>query len=465
MGEHLQRINRGVVLFIAAAAAALALAAPAAADTRTETFRFPVTIGGYQVKQDMTFDVAHPQVNGAITHMSVNVVDDNGAAVPIQRIMLHHIVFSVVGRHDSSCSQFTGFDHAQRFPGLVERFYAAGEERNQLTLPPGYGYRIGASDHWLMTWMLMNHRRQTDHANIEWKVTYDTNPALTPVHPYWLDEANCNSDPVFDVPGGGKPGSTFSRTYDMTMPESGRIVAAGGHVHGGAKNLVVSQPDCGNRKLFESDPAWGMPDNAFYHVRPVLHEPGPIAMSGMLSSQGYPVSQGQRIRLTANYDDSLPHMRVMGIEMIYVAPSAGPVDGCGPTPADARSFQTPLPHRTVAPRFTVPLTGIDSSGRAVTISAPPGRRVALASGSSIDVRNFFFSRPNVVVKRGAMLNWLFQSSGGVLHNVTLADGPRGFSSPNQSSGVSYSYRFRRRGTYRLFCALHPVSMTETVVVR
>jgi plastocyanin len=312
--------------------------------------------------------------------------------------------------------------------------------------------------------MLMNHKQRTDNAFIEWKVTYDTSPDLTAVHPYWLDIVNCNADPIFNVPGGGRPGSTYSRSYTFTMPESGHIVAAGGHVHGGAKSLVISQPDCGDRKIIESDPAWGMPDNPFYHVRPVLHEPGPIAMSGTLSSQGFPVARGQRIKLTANYDNQLPHMRVMGISIVYVAPTDQPVDGCGPLPADARTFQTPLPHRNVAPRFVVPLTGIAPSGAARTILRPPGRTVTLSSGSSIRVSSFYFSRPNVQVKRGAVLNWLF-GPGPILHNVTLADGPTGFASPNQSGGAKFRVRFRKAGTYRIFCALHPVLMTETVTVR
>jgi plastocyanin len=200
-------------------------------------------------------------------------------------------------------------------------------------------------------------------------------------------------------------------------------------------------------------------------VKPILHEPGPIAMSGTLSSQGFPLAAGQRIRLTATYDNSRPHTRVMGIMGIYVAPSDGPVDGCGPLPADAQTFQTPLPHRTLAPVFKVPITGLDSHGRAITIQKPPGKRVALKSGASIDVRNFFFSQPNVSVRRGAALNWRFGATDGELHNVTLANGPLGFASPNQSTNAKFTYRFKKRGKYQIFCALHPVSMTETVTVR
>src|SRR5207237_8094227 len=113
-------------------------------------------------------------------------------------------------------------------------------------------------------------------------------PITTPGPPTVVAIVNCHPDPISNGPGGGGPGSTYSRQYTFTMPESGHIVAAGGHVHGGAKNLVITQPDCGNRKIIESDPAWGMPDNAFYHVRPILHEPGPISMSATTTSPGIP---------------------------------------------------------------------------------------------------------------------------------------------------------------------------------
>ena len=153
----------------------------------------------------------------------------------------------------------------------------------------------------------------------------------------------------------------------------------------------------------------------------------------------------------------------MGISVVYLAPSSEPVNGCGPLPMDAGPFQTSQPHRTKAPRFTVPIVGIGPNGVARDISRPPGRTVKLKSGSNIGVRDYYFSRPNVQVRRGARLNWRFRSERDI-HNVTLASGPRGFGSPNLKDG-RFSYRFKARGKYRIFCALHPVAMTEVVTVK
>jgi plastocyanin len=446
-------------------------AAPASAKTHTKSFKYPVTMDPYEVRQSINI-VDRPNVDGFITAMSVNVVNANNTPVPIRRLMLHHIVFATVAtRPNTACPTFTGFDNrALPYGSNTEIFYGNGEERNVLALPKGYGYQIYKTapqySKWGMVWMFMNHRGVTDHAFIRYTVTWDDAKDLTPVHPYWLDVRNCHADPVYDVPGGGKKGSTYKQTYDYTMPESGRVVAGGGHVHGGAKNLTVTEPDCSNRTVLKSKPAWGMPDHPFYNVRPILHEPGPISMSGMLTQKGYPIAKGQRLRLYSNYDGERPHTRVMGISMVYVAPDES-VKGCQKPPDDIIKVQPAKlrgeQFRTKPPKFTVPLTGIDKNGNAVEIKRPPGKTVAANSGDTINVGSYFFGPPNVSVPQGSTLNWKFLKD--TLHNVTLANGPRGFSSPNLNDGRGFKFKFKKAGTYRIFCALHPTRMSETVTVK
>ena len=445
--------------------AALALAAPASAAPQTKTFRYgPVKIGPYQVKQNnFSLDIPTPQVDGYITEMDTDVVDADGSQVPISRLMLHHIVFLNLGeklgeKRDGTCRSFTGLDSRTALPGLAERFYAAGEERARLRLPPGYGYQIKNKDRWGMTWMLMNHRNRTDEAYIQYRVTYDTAPKQ-PAKPYWLDVKNCLSDPVFDIPGGKTRATTTRRSKGWTVPENGRIVAGGGHVHGGAKNLTLNRRGC---TIYKSRPTWGRRNHPFYRVKPVLHEPGPVNMTGFTSAQGYPVRRGERLRLDANYDGELLHTRVMGIMMVFIAKdeAAKPTQTCA-KPSDLRDWRGPK-GRTKPPRFTVPLTGLGSNGKARTIKAPPGRRARLRSGAVIGVGDRFFRPANVSVTSGSVLNWRF--SGEELHNVTVASGPRGFSSDNLDLGRNYRKKLTKPGTYKLFCALHPVSMTQTVKV-
>ena len=447
----------------------LLVSAPASAETITETFRTgPIEVAGYEVKQnDFELDIPKPDRDAYITGMSVDVVDESGKPVSIKRLMLHHIVFLNLGRtigdrRDGTCDSFLGLDTKTVLPGVAERFYAAGEERAVFDVPPGYGYLSRGGDRWLMTWMVMNHRKQTDRAYIQYKVTYETEPQ-TPVTPYWLDVRNCKADPVFDAPGGGKRGSRYTTSDTWEVPQPGRIVSVGGHVHGGAHKLGLTQPDCGNRTLADIKPAWGSRKHPFYTVKPILHEPGPIATSGVMTGQGFALAKGEKVKLSAVYDNERPHTRAMGISIAYMAPDAGVTQPCAPLPTDQAEFQTDKPYRKKPPRFRVPLTGLDGRGRAVEIERPRGKRRSMPRGGTIRVKDFQFSRPNVAVRRAATLRWKFEDP--ELHNITIADGPRGFSSPHLSDDRTYSKRLRKKGTYKLFCGLHPVSMTQTVKVK
>jgi plastocyanin len=446
--------------------AVLATAAPAVAETRTETFRYgPITVSGYAVKQQISIDIPKPSSDAWIKRMEVDVVDPDGTPVSIQRLMLHHIVFNNVGseigsKHDATCNTITTWDSQTSLPAIFERFYAAGEERAVLDLPESYGYKSAGKDSWAMLWMMMNHRPTEDSAFIQYKVTYETEPR-TEVTPYWLDVRNCNADPVYDVPGGGKRDHVESSTW--TPPHSGRLVAGGGHVHGGGKALRLAEPGCGNRSLAVSRPRWGDPDHPFYNVKPVLHEPGPVAMSGFKSVAGIPVSGGKPLRLDSIYDGTLPHTRVMGIYQVFLA--KGETGTCEPLPGDVTTEWTVQEGRSETPKVRVPLTGLDANGNAIEISKPPGKTVRLrrARRANVKARGLSFNRPNLSVRRGAKVTWTFPDQ--QLHNITVASGPRGFSSTNLSGGRFYAKKLNVPGTYRLFCALHPVDMTQRLIVR
>jgi hypothetical protein len=325
------------------------------------------------VRQELTNNIERPQGDGFITHMAADVVDTKtGRQVPINRIMLHHILF-------------LNFGDGSGPAGAWNAFYGDGEERARLDLPEGYGYPVKAGDRWAMVWMLMNHRLHTDSVLIRWRITWDDDPSLTPVVPVGFDASHLRQGLVYDVPGGGPAGSVDARTMERPAPLSGRIVAGLGHVHGGAKDLELSEPDCGDRVIYRSSPTWGLASHPFYHVRPVLHEPGPINMSRFETEQGIPILKGQRLRLTSNYDAHLPHTRVMGLMVVYVAPDDSVTDPCGTLPTDVRTLRTKTPGRSKPVPFTVPLTGLDAAGRAVTIDRPPGAALFMSGDPTIDV--------------------------------------------------------------------------------
>lgn len=430
---------------------------------RTFTYRQgPLTVGPYQVRytSKATKDIKAPDMDGYIVWMHARVVDASGQPIPVRRLMLHHIVYKDLGRYD-------GEKHDPVCGGRSESFYGNGEENETLHFPPGYGYPIHRGDRWQTGWMLMNHKNRVDRAYIEYTVRVDTVHKLTPVRPYWLRATGCprpgRIDPIFDVPGGRRKGSRYSKSITWKMPESGRLIAASGHAHGGAQDLTIRQPRCGDRRLLTSKPLFGRPDHPYYHVLPVLHEPGPINMSWDQTKTGIPVGKGERLKLTSNYDDHLVHTRVMAIMHLYVAPDRSARSSCAPLPKDLDNQRLNYKGRTRAPAIKVPLTGLDKYGHAHRISRPPGHRKRYAGNAIVLVRGKGFVKPNLSVPVGARVRWLFRDKAS--HNVTLANGPRGFSSQNKHRGHTYSERLRRPGTYRLFCSLHPVQMTETIVVR
>jgi plastocyanin len=99
----------------------------------------------------------------------------------------------------------------------------------------------------------------------------------------------------------------------------------------------------------------------------------------------------------------------------------------------------------------------------VEIERPAGKTRGLPRNGTIRVKDYRFGVPNLRVRRGTTVRWRFDDA--ELHNVTIADGPRGFSSAHLSDGRSYKKKLTAKGTYKLFCGLHPVSMTQTVKVR
>jgi plastocyanin len=471
---------------LAALAGALAVTAfapsPAGATVQTVSERFKLpTIGGFDVRQDIEFGVPRPDESlGRIVRMEADIVNENNDPIPITQLMLHHIVFINTGRVDQTCDDVTGFDSlVSPFP-MRERFMAAGEERQKMVLPDGYGYDPGPYG-WAVLYMVMNHKPDANtDAYIRYTMTYDDDPSLESVTPWWLDVNNCNADPIYNVGGGGKDDSKNVRTRDFALTDppfddsGGRVVAAGGHVHGGAYRLKLSQPDCGNRTLFTSEPTWGEADHPFYTVRPILHEPGPIHMSAFKSETGFAVESGESLRLSSVYDDSQPHTRVMGILIAYVAPDPTVTDSCAePLPTDVVESTEPPPGRATPVPFEIPLVAEDddAEGGYVEIEHPPGKLKRVRSGTKIEVSDAAaFSKPNVEIEKGDRLRWEFTNSRSNLHNVTLANGPRAIGSPNLSvdesdSSRTFERRFRTPGTYRLFCALHPTLMHERVVVK
>ena len=111
----------------------------------------------------------------------------------------------------------------------------------------------------------------------------------------------------------------------------------------------------------------------------------------------------------------------------------------------------------------MPLTGLDAARNAIEIQGPPGDFKTLASGSTVAVGDRFFSEGNINLLTGSTLNYSF--SGNEEHNVTLANGPMGIGSREPADAAPSARPSAARAPTSSSARLHPVQMTERVVVK
>jgi plastocyanin len=442
-----------------AAAFAVAVFAPAAAQARTDIVRLqskPFTLSGFATIFPKVA-VPTPQRSGYITRMDAWLVNDRGVRVSIRDVMLHHVVFINVGA--------PGVDKNGSCPGRGgEPFWGTGEEKQPLLLPEGYGYKIAGGDRWRMQAMLMSHSLRAHRVRVVYKLRVVVGAQLKRVKPLWLRANGCTKHPSYDIEGDQVPSSVHTKSSLWRMPISGRIVAAAAHLHGSSMKMMVDQPRCQDRTLIEHRPLYGFRDDIVYRARPVLHEPGPIATGHFLSKTGIPVRKGEMLKVTGLYDASRPHVQVMAITHVYIAPDREAPRACTPIPTDAHIFWTRKDGRFNPPWAPVPLNGLGDDGQVHEIERPPGDpRVVNGPQTLVTLTNQQFKPANLSVPRGTDVVWRFTDSG--LHNVMLASGPRLVSSTNQRKGFRYVRKLYAPGTYKLFCYLHPITMTQVIEVR
>ena len=445
----------GALVCFCLAAIALGAIVPAAAEARTEIFKLhsrSFRLAGFQTIFPKIL-VPAPRRSGYITRMEAHLVDRRGRRVSIREVMLHHIVFITNGRDKkSSCKGSEG-----------EPFWGTGEERQPLRLPNGYGYRVARNDSWRMQTMLMSHGLKAHDVRVAYTLRMVVGRRLTRVKPLWLRANGCSQHPSYDVEGDLPPGSTHTKSSLWRMPLSGRIVAASGHLHGSSYGLKLTQPRCENRLLIDEKPLYGLRNDLVYRVRPVLHEPGPIATGMFLSQTGIPVRKGEMLKLTGLYDGSRPHPRVMAIAHVYIAIDGDASRACNPIPRDAHIFWTRKDGRFDPPVVDVPLNGL-RHGKVVAIDRPPGpERVVTSSATLVRVGDERFTPANLSVARGTKVVWRFTDV--ALHNILLAGGPRRISSTTLGKGGRYEKTLYAPGKYKLFCYLHPITMTQVIDVR
>ena len=99
------------------------------------------------------------------------------------------------------------------------------------------------------------------------------------------------------------------------------------------------------------------------------------------------------------------------------------------------------------------------------LAKPQGVFQAFDGAAAVGGRRLLPPRQDHRRRSASRITWRF--TGTQAAQVTVANGPRGFSSVywGRRSGQLHASRRRCAGTYRLTCLVHPTTMAETLVVK
>jgi plastocyanin len=206
------------------------------------------------------------------------------------------------------------------------------------------------------------------------------------------------------------------------------------------------------RRLFKAPAYYGPPSHPYNTIRPILHEPGPIGNGSYASPTGIPIVKGEVLRRVAVHDNHNLHVASMGFWATWWVQDDS-VKRCGKIPDDFVEINRPERFdRTPNYDLVVPQL------------ARPGGAFTAFDGNPLQVGDDFFAPGKVTANVGETVSWNF--AGQKPHSVTVANGPRGFSSVywGRTRG-SYSFTPTVKGTYKLVCLVHPTTMAQTLEVK
>ncbi len=235
-----------------------------------------------------------------------HLVDEAGNAEPGR--LLHHVAFWNTRRSDFLC------------PNKEEHVFGAGGEMNDWPQVPGYGYRVAKGDRIRIETMFHN-PTDTDHLKtyleirIEYQPVTPGGPVPKSVYPAWFDVMECR-DSAYDL----RPGRSIT-TGEITLRYGGTLLGVGGHLHDYGQQLVLEnltrkeQTAALDAQLDPQGHIISMPVVTFF-------DRGTTANPGTPGS-GYRLNVGERVRVTALYDNQAGKLLpegAMGIVVGYFLP-------------------------------------------------------------------------------------------------------------------------------------------------
>jgi plastocyanin len=400
-----------------------------------------------------------PSVPGYITNWKemalVDSKDPDAKPLPIAKMMVHHFLYFAPGTTNQGPGSCWG---ASGFIGGRGEEHPLGRTATTLSAPMRSRYGItnrtadGRAPDWRLTAMVMNHYQQPKDFYIRTRIHYTTEKR-TPVMPTIIgDCSHLGNGMSYDVPGGGEPGSSFVSASNWTVPQGfkGRILIGASHNHGGAKYQTLESRTC-ERRIYKARAYHGMPDHVYNTIRPILHEPGPIGNGTFLSRKGVPITEGEVLRRVAVHDNHNLHVASMGFWIAMVVRDES-VKRCGRMPDDFVDINRPRRFDRT-PNYDLEVPQL----------AEPSSTTGVFDGNPLEIGDDFFKPGTITAKVGEPVTWSF--AGQRPHSVTVANGPRGFSSVYWGrTGGTYTVTPTVKGTYKLVCLVHPTSMAQTLKV-
>jgi hypothetical protein len=231
-------------------------------------------------------------------------------------VMLHHFVVAEAAGTDVTCGR-------NGIGAMGRRLFASGDERTPIRLPDGFGFKVQPGP-WAGLIELMNHSQLPQVVFFESVVHYvpASTPGMKTVTPVWLDENNCMTS-EYAVPA-GMSATPWSWVSSLT----GRIVAAGGHVHAGGVGLTLDNATT-KKRICSSAAGYGSG-----------------AMDGMVTSMSTcswdslgALRAGDQLLMTSIYDSPEAQSDVMGIMLLAVY-ETDDVNGGTKAPASMRRTPT-----------------------------------------------------------------------------------------------------------------------------
>ena len=377
--------------------------------------------------------IESPRADGFMTSMTPNMLDAATGEVPhIHEVHLHHGVW-LNGRHDD--------------PGAAGTpFMAAGEEKTISSTPTGFGYRVKATDEWILNYMI--HNQTAQHYNVV--ITYDVTwvPLATGLAhgmreavPLWFDEVG-GLYPVYNPTQAGPEvrvdpvdptRSVHVRRREFRINQDMEILWMAGHVHPGGLRLDIKQHTCGgagkakdllfSSKAIPNTRNGTVPAGSFgsWDYRMSVTEPG----------WSYTVKANDRIEIDSVYDISHPWYEAMGIVFGWgnpLAPGEQPGrDLCAKPPASGEPLVT-----NELPR--APIFGGDrESFPDPATTTASGEPVSLVRVAAFDYFPGGLAQTPAPVKAGATVRFENEDAAAMIyHSVTsCADGC------NKTTGQSY----------------------------